>query len=282
MNILQRLLRRRLRTMLVAVLCGSLAAGGSGAGAAGISEDGTADRVENSNGRIAVIIDDFGNNMRGTKEMLRLPIKFTVAVMPFLPSTKRDARLAHALGHDVLLHLPMEPKQGKPEWLGPGAVLSSMDDAEIRRRVEEALDDVPYAIGMNNHMGSKITGDERIMRIVLDVCQERGLFFVDSRTDSRSVAGRLAQELGLPKVENHVFLDDIHRSDHVRRQMKAAGKRADEAQFCVTIGHVGIQGKETAAGIRGGVAELKDRFEFVGISDLVREVWHYEPMLKIP
>lgn len=282
MNILQRLMRRRLLTMLVAVLCGSLAAGGSGAGAAGVPDGGTTDKENNNNGRIAVIIDDFGNNMRGTQEMLRLPIKLTVAVMPFLPSTKRDARLAHALGHDVLLHLPMEPKQGKPEWLGPGAVLSAMDDAEIRKRVEDALNDVPYAIGMNNHMGSKITGDDRIMRIVLSVCQERGLFFVDSRTDSRSVAGKLAQEIGLPRVENHVFLDDVHRSDYVRRQMKAAGKRADEEQFCVTIGHVGIQGKETAAGIRGGVEELKDRFDFVGISDLVREVWHYKPILKIP
>ncbi|MFD2876988.1 divergent polysaccharide deacetylase family protein [Paenibacillus rhizoplanae] len=70
--------------------------------------------------RVAIIVDDFGNGMRGTEEMFKLPVKITVAVMPFLRSSEQDARRAHELGYDVLVHLPMEPRQGKPEWLGPG------------------------------------------------------------------------------------------------------------------------------------------------------------------
>ncbi|HEY4392208.1 MAG TPA: divergent polysaccharide deacetylase family protein, partial [Paenibacillus sp.] len=73
--------------------------------------------------RLAVIIDDFGNAMKGTDEILGLPVKLTVAVMPFLRTSEQDARKAHEKGHDVIIHLPMEPKQGKPEWLGPGAIL---------------------------------------------------------------------------------------------------------------------------------------------------------------
>lgn len=126
--------------------------------------------------RVAIIIDDFGNKMRGTEEMFALPVKITAAVMPFLSTTEQDAKRAHERGYDVLVHLPMEPRQGKPEWLGPGAVLTSMSDAEVRERVEAALDNVPYAIGINNHMGSKVTGDERVMGIVLAVCRERGCF----------------------------------------------------------------------------------------------------------
>ncbi|WNS46119.1 divergent polysaccharide deacetylase family protein [Paenibacillus sp. MMS20-IR301] len=231
--------------------------------------------------RVAIIVDDFGNKMRGTEEMFKLPVKITAAVMPFMPTSEQDARRAHELGFDVLVHLPMEPRQGKPEWLGPGAVLTGMSDAEIRQRVEAALDNVPYAIGINNHMGSKVTGDERVMGIVLAVCKERGLFFVDSHTNYRSVAGRMARELGLPPVENHIFLDDVHSVSHVVKQMKLVQEHALNQRYCVTIGHVGIQGKETAAGIRSGIAGMKD-VEFIGISDLVREEWKWKSQLTLP
>lgn len=243
----------------------------------------TADKGSTSpRSRVAIIVDDFGNNMRGTEEMFALPVKITAAVMPFLPTTEKDARRAHELGFDVLVHLPMEPRQGKPEWLGPGAVLTRMSDAEVRQKVEAALDNVPYAIGINNHMGSKVTGDERVMGIVLAVCKERGLFFVDSHTNYRSVAGRMAREMGLPPIENHIFLDDVHTSSHVVKQLKLVEERALEQRYCITIGHVGIQGKETAAGIRSGIAQIKDKVEFVGISDLVREEWKWNSQLTLP
>ncbi|MBY0013512.1 divergent polysaccharide deacetylase family protein [Paenibacillus typhae] len=232
--------------------------------------------------KVAIIIDDFGNGMRGTEEMFALPVKITAAVMPFLSTTEQDAKKAHERGYDVLVHLPMEPRQGKPEWLGPGAVLTSMSDAEVRERVEAALDNVPYAIGINNHMGSKVTGDERVMGIVLAVCRERGLFFVDSHTNYRSIAGKLAREQGLPPVENHIFLDDVHSAGHVLKQMRLVQEHAQEQRYCITIGHVGIQGKETAAGIRSGIEELKDTVDFVGISDLVKEEWKWNAQLTLP
>ncbi|MNO28220.1 Divergent polysaccharide deacetylase [compost metagenome] len=232
--------------------------------------------------RVAIIIDDFGNGMKGTDEMFALPVKFTVAVMPFLPTSEKDARRAHEQGLDVLVHLPMEPRQGKPQWMGPGAVLTRMSDEEVRERVEAALDNVPFAIGINNHMGSKVTGDERVMGIILAVCKERRMFFVDSHTNYRSVAGRMAREMGLPPVENHIFLDDVHTAGHVAKQMRLVQERALNQKYCVTIGHVGIQGKETAAGIRSGIAELKDSVEFVRISDLVKDQWKWNSSLTLP
>ena len=117
---------------------------------------------------LAIVIDDFGNNMPGTEEILNLPIKLTAAIMPFLPSTKSDAELAFKNGHDIIVHLPMEPKKGKKTWLGPQAITTDLSDDEIRRRVVAAIQDVPHAVGMNHHMGSKATEDERVMRIVLD------------------------------------------------------------------------------------------------------------------
>ncbi|MFE4711961.1 divergent polysaccharide deacetylase family protein [Paenibacillus sp. NPDC056722] len=232
--------------------------------------------------RVAIIIDDFGNDMKGTDEIFSLPIKLTVAVMPFLPTSQQDAKRAHERGDDVLVHLPMEPKSGRPEWLGPGAVLAKMTDAEVRQKVEAALENVPYAIGINNHMGSKVTGDPRIMGIILAVCKERGLFFVDSKTNYRSVVGQVAQEIGLPRVENHIFLDDVHTASHVRKQMRLVQERALNQRYCVTIGHVGVQGKNTAAGIRSGIEDMKNTVDFIGISDLVKEEWKWAPKPTLP
>ncbi|GAB6926372.1 divergent polysaccharide deacetylase family protein [Paenibacillus sp. JCM 10914] len=230
--------------------------------------------------KLAVIIDDFGNNQKGTQEMLALPVKITVAVMPFLPSSKKDAEAAHAQGHDVIIHMPMEPKQGRASWLGPGAILSSLTDEEVRKRMEEAIDSIPYAIGVNNHMGSKITGDERIMSIVLDVCKERGLFFIDSKTNYRSVAGKLAATKGLPTVENDIFLDDVHTVDHVNQQLAAAAQHATQQEYCITIGHVGVYGTRTAEAIQRSIPALQKKVDFVGISDLVRErsSWRPDPL----
>jgi len=219
--------------------------------------------------QIAIVIDDFGNGMKGTDEMMHLPIKLTVAIMPFLPSTKKDAEMAHALGHDVIVHMPMEPIRGRASWLGPGAILTSLTDDEVRRRVEVAVDDVPHAIGMNNHMGSRVTADERVMRIVLQVCKERGLFFLDSRTSWRTVVPKVAKELGVPLLQNDVFLDDVNTRRHVSKQLSAVRKELKKRTACVVIGHVGPTGLTTSDELRHAIPELSAEANFVRLSELL-------------
>ncbi|MDR9854343.1 divergent polysaccharide deacetylase family protein [Paenibacillus sp. VCA1] len=286
--------KRVMAAGLVLLLAAAPAFDASAHGSAGLQGPDSGIPPENKEGRkaarqsvnkekkVAVIIDDFGNGQGGTEEMLSMPIKLTVAIMPFLPTTKSDAEQAHKKGFDVLVHMPMEPKHGNPKWLGPGAITSDMTDEEVRQKVEEAIDDVPHAIGMNNHMGSKITGDERIMSIVLKVCQERGLFFVDSKTNYHSIVGKLAVNMGMPPVANHIFLDDRHTISHITGQMKAVEARAREYGNCVTIGHVGTQGQKTAAAIKSSAAEMQGRVTFVGISDLVRDIWGWHPAPILP
>ncbi|MDQ0657294.1 polysaccharide deacetylase 2 family uncharacterized protein YibQ [Paenibacillus sp. W2I17] len=242
----------------------------------------TASESPSNHKRLAIIIDDVGNDMKGTAEILAMPVKLTVAVMPFLPTTKKDAIAAHEKGMDVIVHMPMEPKKGRPEWLGPGAITSSLTDEEVRSRVEKAIDDVPHAIGMNNHMGSKITSDKRIMSIVLDVCRERGLFFVDSRTNFRSVVGELAISKNMPPVGNDIFLDDQNSKQHIRKQLDLAAQRAIDKNICVVIGHVGHSGMNTSAVIRESVSRLQNQVQFVGIGDLVRDVWQWHSAPTLP
>jgi polysaccharide deacetylase 2 family uncharacterized protein YibQ len=219
--------------------------------------------------QIAVVIDDFGNSMQGTEQMLQLPIKLTVAVMPFLPTTKQDAEAAHAKGHDVIVHLPMEPVRGPSSWLGPGAITTNLKDEEIRKRVEAAIADVPHAIGMNNHMGSKATADKRVMRIVLQVCKDKGLFFLDSRTSYKTVVPKVAQEVGVITLHNDVFLDDIYTQNHVLRQINVMKKFLTHNDRCIVIGHVGPPGLYTSGVLKSAIPELQHSATFVPITQVL-------------
>jgi polysaccharide deacetylase 2 family uncharacterized protein YibQ len=221
--------------------------------------------------RVAFVIDDFGNNMPGTLEMLNMPVPLTVAVMPFLPSTKRDAEIAHRNHHEVFVHLPMEPVKGKRSWLGPGAITTDLRSEEVRHRVRQAIDDVPHAIGINNHMGSKATADERIMRAVLEVCKERGMIYLDSKTTEKSVAAKVADELGVPCLENEIFLDELYNVRHITKQMERVCHWIDNKQECIAIGHVGPPGKKTASVLRRYIPRIQKEARFVTISKLLME-----------
>lgn len=255
--------RSKIRSCLLVLLAGLAAL----LGPAGQARS-AAETKEPPSKRVAIVIDDLGNNMSGTDEIMSAPIPLTVAVMPFLPTTKRDAEWAHKVGHDVIVHLPMEPLRGRKNWLGPGAITTDLTDDDIRRRVEAAIDEVPFAVGINNHMGSKATADERVMRIVLDVCKKRGLFFLDSKTNYRSVVSKIAVESGVRVLENEIFLDDVVSTSHITKQLQLIHKRAMDNSLCIAIGHVGIPGKKTAAVLHQSAPAMKDDIRFIKLSEL--------------
>lgn len=262
--------RAAVAVLLTAVVCigGSVSNGTVSAQTSLLRMSSTEEKPEQRT--VAIVIDDLGNGMTGTEEMMKLPVKFTAAIMPFMPTTKQDAEEAHRLGHDVIVHMPMEPNKGLRKWLGPGAVTTDLSDKEIRKRVEDAINDVPHAIGMNNHMGSKATSDERVMRIVLGVCKERGLFFLDSRTSYRTVVPKIAAELNVPIVSNDVFLDDIYTVQHISKQISVLRKHLESHVNCITIGHVGPSGKKTASVLQQSIPAMQGNVQFVKLSDLIR------------
>jgi uncharacterized protein len=219
--------------------------------------------------QLAIVIDDFGNNMKGTEEMLDLPVPITVAIMPFLSSTEQDAKLAHEKGHEVIVHLPMEPKKGKKSWLGPGAITTDLSDEEVRKKVEEAIANVPHAVGMNHHMGSKVTEDERVMRIILEVCREKGLYYLDSKTTGNSVIPKIAKELSLPYLENSMFFDHVYTSRHVNKQASRLVKQLESHDKFIAIGHVGVTGDMVASALRSYIPQYQKQAELVPLSALV-------------
>jgi polysaccharide deacetylase 2 family uncharacterized protein YibQ len=280
--------RRRLRTVLAAAisLCAVFAVGSSservlalaGPSMPDLKAHAWSEPVKDTR-TISIVIDDFGNGMNGTAEMLKLPVKITAAIMPFMPTTKQDAEEAYRLGHDVIVHMPMEPNKGLKKWLGPGALTTDLSDAEVKKRVEDAIRDVPHAIGMNNHMGSKVTADERMMRIVLGVCKEHGLFFLDSRTTYKTVVPKVAAELGVPLVSNDVFLDDVYTVEHISKQIGVLRKHLETHTSCITIGHVGPAGLKTAAVLKQSIPGMQQNVQFVKLTALIEGDLMNDPLV---
>lgn len=220
--------------------------------------------------KAAIIIDDFGGGIGGVKEFLEGNVPITAAVMPFNEKSTEHAKWAHKNGIEVMIHLPMQPKRGKKSWLGPNPITVDLSSNEVKERVYEAIRSVPYAKGLNNHMGSLAVEDEDIVRAIVEVAKERNLYIVDSGTSPKSQFPEVTKELGVPFLKRDVFLDDISSTSYVRKQMERLAKITEIKGQGIAIGHVGIHGKVCSSGVLQSLDEFKKRqIKIVSVSDLL-------------
>ncbi len=189
----------------------------------------------NSKPLIAIVIDDVGIDRPRSRRAWELPGPLTMSLLPYAKDLRDQARAARARGHELMLHLPMEPS-GRNDP-GPNALLVSLTDNELKQRTTQALDSFDDYVGVNNHMGSRFTTFRPGMETVLRLLKARGLLYLDSRTTAQSVADQTAQELGVPSIVRHVFLDDDESIDAVRRKLADVETVARRQGFVVAIGH---------------------------------------------
>jgi polysaccharide deacetylase 2 family uncharacterized protein YibQ len=187
--------------------------------------------------RIAIVIDDLGNDREALERIARWPFPVAGAVLPGLPDSADAARRLSGSGKEVLLHLPMEPDGYPRVRPGPGVVLRADSDEKIAQTVAEDLDSVPGAVGVNNHMGSAATADARVMRAVVRVLAARRLFLLDSRTTEATVARRVADEAALPAVSRRVFLDAVESPEAIDRAFRDLLRKARTDGPALAIGH---------------------------------------------
>ncbi|MCM3768775.1 divergent polysaccharide deacetylase family protein [Neobacillus niacini] len=217
----------------------------------------------------SIIIDDFGGGIGGVRDFLEGEIPITAAVMPFTENSIKHAEWAHKNGLEVMVHLPMEPKKGKRSWLGPKPITVALSPEEVRERVLEAIETVPYAVGLNNHMGSRAVESEKVVRAIVEVAKEKNFYIIDSGTSSKSKFPEIAKELGVPLLKRDVFLDDISSSAHVRKQMRRLAKITEYTGKGIAIGHVGATGKICSVGVFQSMDEFKERkIKIVPVSKL--------------
>jgi len=216
--------------------------------------------------RVAIIFDDAGYGIKAAQEVEAIGRPVTISVLPRLPFSTQIAEEAPQHGMQVILHLPVQP-DNRSIALGPGGITVDMADDEIRQTVNDDLVTVPSAVGANNHMGSLGTADPRVMRAVMDVMKTRHLFFVDSMTSSRSVAAKVAREMGVPTAVRAVFLDNEDNEEYVRGQFRALIAIAQSRGDAIAIGHVG---KVTARVLVSMLPEFDEAgIQLVRVSDLV-------------
>lgn len=217
-------------------------------------------------GRLAVVIDDAGRDLESQHVYESLGIPLTLAVMPNQVHT-RDAALSwHAHGMPVILHQPMESVSGI--GMEPKVILTSMSDEAIRSLLKDSLSQVPEAVGINNHQGSKATIDRRTMDVVMNELHHRHLFFFDSRTNATTAADAAAAAYGVPYVRNDLFVDNEADVAAISAMIREAAKRAQKYGTYVIIGHCR---PKTAEAFRQMVPQLeKEGIQFVYVSSLAK------------
>jgi polysaccharide deacetylase 2 family uncharacterized protein YibQ len=185
---------------------------------------------------VALIIDDIGYSVSLARQFLRLGIPVTFSVLPRLSKSGDLAVEMRYKGHEIMLHQPMEPYNTYYDP-GPGALYVGFDAGEITRIMRENISAVPYAVGVNNHMGSKFTSSQREIKKALWVVKDNGLFFVDSLTSTRSRAYWTARTLHISTACRNIFLDNVVDESAILMQLYKLEQHALRFGRAIGIGH---------------------------------------------
>jgi polysaccharide deacetylase 2 family uncharacterized protein YibQ len=224
-------------------------------------------RVQTRRGQAAIIIDDFGYSANKTaRDFLMLNVPLTVSIIPGLDHSQRLAELANLQGKEVMIHMPMQPKDQKvPDdgfLLYPG-----LAPGRVSMRLRQAFAQIPMADGLNNHQGSLATADADLMNTVMITLQGMDKFFIDSWTSPQSVAFETAKQHNVPTARNKIFIDANDDKTFIRNQLNLLAKQAKEQGDVIAIGHVR---KRTLAVLQEMIPILKaSGVTFVNASDLV-------------
>lgn len=190
-----------------------------------------------SKGKLIFVFDDAGHNLEQLQYFLDLPFPCTIAVLPKLPNSRETARRIRAAGKELILHQPMQALNPNINP-GDGAVKPGMDREEIKKIVASNVEEIGPIAGMNNHEGSLITSDEKAMEAVLELCREKNIYFLDSRTSSKSVVPQVAKKLNMNIWERAVFLDNKRDKAYMKKQIIEGLEIASQRGEAIMIGHV--------------------------------------------
>lgn len=215
---------------------------------------------------IAIVLDDLALNLPNTRKVITLPAPLSLAFMTYGYDLRRLTRRARDAGHELLVHMPMEP-QDRSTDPGPNVLVTGMSDADLAQRVAWGLGRFEGFVGVNNHMGSRFTASAPDMARVMEALKRRGLLFLDSQTISGSVGGQVAAAHGVPFARRDIFIDNTPEPEEIRTQLAKLERLASRRGYAVGIGH---PYNETIEALEAWIPDAKARgFVFVPISNIV-------------
>ncbi|MBS9428368.1 divergent polysaccharide deacetylase family protein [Photorhabdus akhurstii] len=191
--------------------------------------------LQASAARLAIVIDDFGYRPHNENKILQMPVAVSIAILPDSPHGREMAEKAYKQGREILIHLPMAPLS--KQLLEPDTLQPTMSSEEIDRIIQRAIQKVPYAVGINNHMGSAMTSSLPGMQKVMRSLSRYNLYFLDSVTIGNSQATKAAQGTPVRVIRRNVFLDDVQSEAETRHQLNRAISIARKNGSAIAIGH---------------------------------------------
>jgi polysaccharide deacetylase 2 family uncharacterized protein YibQ len=217
---------------------------------------------------LVIIIDDLGHSLKLGTEALALPGNFTVAVMPYTQHGRQLADAAHARDKEVILHAPMSNLSNIP--LGSGGLSQNMSHEEFLESLHAALEQVPHAKGVNNHMGSDLTQRREQMAWLMQELRGLNLYFVDSRTSNKTIAATVAEEFNVPHLSRHIFLDHERSTEAIDANYKELLRQVNRNGMAVAIGH---PHRETIDYLKEALEHLPEQgIRLVTVSEALRSV----------
>ncbi|NQY36886.1 MAG: divergent polysaccharide deacetylase family protein [Alteromonadaceae bacterium] len=184
--------------------------------------------------QVAIIIDDIGYR-QSDANALKLPGNITYSILPHTPFGKTLAQQAHDQKREVMLHIPMEAENGKE--LGPGGLTADMNESDIQASLNRAFAEIPFAAGMNNHMGSLLTQLYSPMTWTMRFLKKRKVYFIDSVTTGQSKAEKIAHQFGVPSMRRNVFLDNQLSTEYIQQQFLYLINQANIHHSVIAIAH---------------------------------------------
>jgi len=233
-----------------------------------IKDASIVDTTSKKTATIVLVIDDFGyRNDSVSDGFLDLNIPITCAIIPGHLQSRKFAQKAFAAGKEVIIHMPMESSlntPGEDEY----KIKSGMTSEEVEWRIREVLKEMPEAIGMNNHQGSKATTNGKVMSVLGSVLKANNKFFIDSRTTSKTVAEEIMRSIGVPTIRRHVFLDNDDSKDKISERIDEVARLAQKQGIAVAIGHAK---PNTLKAIKDALPKLlADGYQFEFASNVVK------------
>jgi len=215
--------------------------------------------------KIALIFDDLGESLSDLKDLYALKIPLTISIIPNLKFSRNIAYIGDRCGFSIFIHLPCEPEnQVNTDSLSYEFISSNLSKKKTESLLRRYLNSIRIAIGVNNHMGSKVTQDRFQMGLVVSAIKKRGLIFVDSRTSLDSVAYDVASQQGLRCGYNEGFLDAVDKPEEIKKRMDSLIAKAEAKGKIIVIAH---PRSNTINFLKDNLLEIKKNIEFVTIED---------------